>query len=484
MAPRKKQHLLLLEEEERNCTDEDVFVDPEQLAHYPLMVQPLEKEEFQDVLFDSGDEEEAHILTIDAQPATAWTRPRRVGTVALVALGVLLLVIGVGFYQARKHQRPTEQPSGSTLGHALAVGDNLSTTSSPARTATPSPSVLDTATASTNSVVSTNSALVTTVTSTESELVDAGQLNLTFPPVSFPAHTSSNYFLFPCQAFDLSTAPVGHITAFELHSTHPELVHHSDVFLCTPAALARFHKSGCPTFSSIFTNGLCTALAFAYDKGAVKFHFPEGTGFAVGPGTQAPVLVMQIHYLIFEPPSSYVTDVSTMMLDTAPGLPEAPLFTVGLGDYNLRIPPLSSNFSYSFTCSASAQHFNLTQVLPVNVVGQSWLIRGAHLHAHEHATRIMLEAVNETESTRLVMEMNPYHGYGADQTFQALETPFQMEPNESLRTTCWFNNTGSSAIVYGVTTTTEMCGILVLATTIDGSTPVPATSTAGNLCMT
>jgi hypothetical protein len=291
---------------------------------------------------------------------------------------------------------------------------------------------------------------------------------------------------FVCSIKDISSLVQNdlHITRIEpivSEFSQGSIVHHMDLFACEKSPLDEFNalngrieQSDWCAYDS-FLQTACKQILWAYDKGADAFDFPRDTGIVMGPSSGYNTILFQIHYLLPEtylPDGQGFDDTSGFRLITEPIQRPHDLGLFGFIGADLNIPPGEKSFEYrahltpqQLAESVSDFQANNGQVHPVAV----------HLHAHEHMISARLEHYRNNVLIGTYGEINPFHGYGHDQTFFHLtgsQTNEQdsgtttIEPlleGDSLTFVCTYDSTGvNHNMRHGVSHGDEMCAPLVL----------------------
>lgn len=249
------------------------------------------------------------------------------------------------------------------------------------------------------------------------------------------------------------------------------IVHHMDIFACTSdvhseaAALHTRAQQSDWCSSDVFLQSSCKQLMWAYDRGAETFKMPEEAAILIGPSAGFDHILFQTHYLL---PLDYVVGKDSpirdssgfeLVFDTKLRPHDSGLF--GFLDCSISLPPNRQDFVFR-------NHIN-SQTL-ANMIAADLLEFGkvtpfaVHLHAHGHATAVVLEHYRGEQKLRTYDSIIPFHGYGKDQTFKHL--PADAEPilaGDSLTFACTYSTTSAEqAIHYGVSHGDEMCGPVVL----------------------
>jgi hypothetical protein len=289
---------------------------------------------------------------------------------------------------------------------------------------------------------------------------------------------------FVCSIKDISSLVQNdlHITRIEpIVSKYSSgaIVHHMDLFACEESPLEEFNslngrieQSEWCAYDS-FLNTACKQILWAYDKGADAFDFPQDTGIVVGPSSGYNTLLFQIHYLLPEdyvPDGQGFDDTSGFRLITEPIQRPHDLGLFGFVGVDINIPPGETSFEYRahLTPDQLADcvpdfKANNGKVFPVAV----------HLHGHDHLISARLEHYRNDVLIGTYGEINPYHGYGQDQTFFHLNGSPTDEQNgstvepllegDSLTFVCTYDSSDEIRNMrHGVSHGDEMCAPLVL----------------------
>jgi dopamine beta-monooxygenase len=280
---------------------------------------------------------------------------------------------------------------------------------------------------------------------------------------------------FRCHAFDLREAfttdvHITDITPYISTVGTEESVHHMDIFTCKPAIEGLFPRDvterndWCGAEKFITNDHACQQMIWAYDRGARRFTYPDDVGIRLGPSTGTTHLMLQIHYLL---PLNYKVGKGAGIMDesgfdlafTAPRRLDTHL--IGFLDMGLLLPPRTK--SYKFSVHLSSADLAL-------LVGPDFVRFGevqpfaAHLHAHDHAKAVWLDHYRGGEKIGEYASVDPFHGYGPDQSF--IHVPKgspPLRPGDSLTFTCMFDTSAvDHKTVYGVSWGDEMCAPLIL----------------------
>ena len=281
---------------------------------------------------------------------------------------------------------------------------------------------------------------------------------------------------FRCHAYDLRPALNEDVHVVKIKpvvsalSDLADVVHHMDIFTCQQKIETSFpadwskRNDWCAMEEFISKEKSCIQMIWAYDRGALTYKFPSDTGIRLGPSVGFTHLLLQIHYLL---PKGYVVGQGDGFLDSSgfdiytgkPRNVDSHLF--GFLDQGLLLPPKKSKYKFSVHLSSmdlaklvgpDLAHFGEIQPFAV------------HLHAHDHGKALWLEHFRDGTKIGEYASIDPFHGYGADQTFiHVPKNAPPLRPGDSLTFHCIFDTRDTShAINYGVSHGDEMCAPLVL----------------------
>eukprot|EP00040_Diaphanoeca_grandis_P023239 m.126102 g.126102 ORF g.126102 m.126102 type:complete len:420 (+) comp29177_c0_seq1:199-1458(+) len=280
--------------------------------------------------------------------------------------------------------------------------------------------------------------------------------------------------VFACQQFTLEELGDVHFLGYD-PIISPEdgldIIHHIDVFQCTDAIGDRYKTVGdCMFISDIMSpnQGPCKELLTAYDKGAFPFALPDGYGISIGPTrTQFTRFVVQIHFLLpqgFKQQSKSLTP-SGLRLWVTPELREIEAGVMGWIDYSLNVPSGQKSYETKSECPPTELVLLLENDFKMN---RSITPIAIHLHGHNAAKKIVVEHHSrDGKFLENYYSMDPYHGYGDDETIKIIPQPGALpptpfRPGDRLTGRCWFDSTWSDkSITYGVDHGDEMCGFLL-----------------------
>ncbi|MEZ4448766.1 MAG: hypothetical protein R3B09_04735 [Nannocystaceae bacterium] len=263
-----------------------------------------------------------------------------------------------------------------------------------------------------------------------------------------------------CFLFDWPKEEVTYVTAFDIVPGERTVVHHVIAFVIPEDQIATFDKldaadpdPGYPCYGGPGGEVASPAQWLgAWVPGYGGGEFPEGTGIQVQPGSK---IALQIHY---HPYNGAPADLSTMRLRTADTVDKPaylmPLVNVGwlFDQPPMTIPAGSADTVHSTDVGLSGM---LNLLFPGNgISGGALLVHGAGVHMHTLGTRGSL-SINGVDDPCLV----DIHRWDFNwQGVYDLTTPKRVEPGQSLRLECHFDNSaGDKSVKWGEGTGDEMC---------------------------
>ncbi|HSD89413.1 MAG TPA: hypothetical protein VLB44_17910 [Kofleriaceae bacterium] len=174
-----------------------------------------------------------------------------------------------------------------------------------------------------------------------------------------------------------------------------------------------------------------TNMIYASGVGTNELVFPEGVGLKL---TTGEILGLQLHiFNTSDAELSGTSGIEVLLVDPSTITDEVDMFLPGPRD--LQIPP-NETTTVTGTCTVNAAQ-NVFALFP---------------HMHQLGTHLKTEVV--TGGTPRVLTDAPY-------TFEHQEVlrfePIALAPGDTINTSCTWNNTTSSMVTYGESTTTEMC---------------------------
>lgn len=170
---------------------------------------------------------------------------------------------------------------------------------------------------------------------------------------------------------------------------------------------------------------------------------PDGAGFKL-PGSAQ--LLLQLHLLNASPKA--VTDhvvVNMTYADDATKVIPAGIFA--LGSMNINLPAGAKGMQITSGC-----------VLPKNLN-----VFAVQPHMHKLGTRISLSTGASADKTSVAYQRDPWV-FGV----QPIDPqPMQLQTGKYVSTTCTYDNTTDKPVVYGESTTNEMCYFVLFYTPFD-----------------
>ena len=280
---------------------------------------------------------------------------------------------------------------------------------------------------------------------------------------------------FRCHAYDLRPALKQDVHVVQIKpfvsalTNEADVIHHMDIFTCQPRIETSFPKgwkerNDWCAMEQFINDQSCIQMIWAYDRGALTYKFPPEAGIRLGPTVGFTHLMLQIHYLL---PKGYIVGKGDGFLDSSgfdlytdvPRNVDSHLF--GFLDQGLLLPPQKNKFKFSVHLSSvdlamlvgpDMAHFGEVQPFAV------------HLHAHDHGKALWLEHFRFGKKIGEYASIDPFHGYGRDQTFiHVPKSAPPLRPGDSLTFHCIFDTRDTdSPINYGVSHGDEMCAPLIL----------------------
>ena len=139
-------------------------------------------------------------------------------------------------------------------------------------------------------------------------------------------------------------------------------------------------------------------------------------------------------------------------------------------------PPLSLSPSLPLSLQPQRERYEHTVILPAETLQKTLArdfakytqlhIMAVHLHSHNFSTALFLEHYRDGKMIGEYGRLDPFHGYGPDQSFQPTSVAQRNQPllaGDSLQFHCVFNTMkAKETINYGVSHGDEMCGPVIL----------------------
>jgi hypothetical protein len=255
---------------------------------------------------------------------------------------------------------------------------------------------------------------------------DAGTPGVTL--MSQPYTVQPGQELFYCYTMTLPSDTV--VTGFT--PTYGKATHH--ILFAQTLSEEPNGFSDCPvlfktTWAPLFVGGIGTS----------PLVLPEGVGMSLPKGTQ---ILLQLHLLNASAETVTGTTGVTMQVAADPKAPFTPAGSYGLDDMNISIPPNSVGYQESMPCQ----------------VDKTMNVFAYFGHMHRIGTHLNLTDNGET----LVDE-----GWNFDVQPTTSKTML-IKPNDMLKLTCSYTNTGTTPVVYGEDTSNEMCAFVFYYTNYTG----------------
>ena len=266
------------------------------------------------------------------------------------------------------------------------------------------------------------------------------------------------------------------VTSSQFPDEWGSIVHHMDIFACQPKIEFQIPENiqernyWCSRngFMTMNKQGAgCSQMIWVHDKEALKYKFPPGTGIRLGNNTGYTHFLLQIHYLL---PKGYRVGREDGFLDSSgfeistgsPGTLDSHLFA--FIDPKMVISPGQKNYHFSVHLSSS----DLARIVGPDLK-QFGKIKpfAVHLHAHNYAKALWLDHIRNGKKIDEYGSLNPFHGYGPDQSFFDLpKNATSIRPGDSLTFNCVYDTTSvrNRMIRFGVGHGDEMCGPIILYT--------------------
>jgi hypothetical protein len=174
---------------------------------------------------------------------------------------------------------------------------------------------------------------------------------------------------------------------------------------------------------------------FLAGKGTTPVVFPAGVGMKLLKGTQ---VLLQLHLL--NATSAPITDATKVeMTTTDPTKPFVPAGIFGIDDRNIDIPPNATNYQVQMSCMPDKQ-------MDVFAVFGHMHQIGTHITVMRNGTDTVLDS---------------------DWSFDVqptTQTSLTLTPTDTLSLQCTYANPSGSPVVYGESSTNEMCAFVLYYT--------------------
>uniref|UniRef100_A0A1D1ZR72 Peptidylglycine monooxygenase n=1 Tax=Auxenochlorella protothecoides TaxID=3075 RepID=A0A1D1ZR72_AUXPR len=265
---------------------------------------------------------------------------------------------------------------------------------------------------------------------------DSPLLNITALMPPHPTHENDSYICTVVKAPEEAM----HLVGFTPEA-HQSTVHHMLLFGCrTPA------RTDLPVWDCKMKKVCAVAdnenVLYGWGKNAPAVTLPEGTGFAVGPGSAIRSFVLQVHYRLPRP----AHDASGLRMQFSR---QATPRSAGMLAYAARftIPPRQHSHLVPNSCCYSGFE-------PMRGIA-------ARVHTHTMGRSVFLERRGPEPGAAWsqVFSQDPQQPQG----FYPLTQNLTILPGDSLRATCLFNSSQASAPVSaGHGSENEMCNLYLL----------------------
>lgn len=234
-----------------------------------------------------------------------------------------------------------------------------------------------------------------------------------------------------CFVFDLKLDGKTQAVAFYPIQDNTQIVHHFLLYRHDALDTSKA-EIDCDTLSA-------DAVVLAgWAPGSSDWVLPDEVGMDLGPGR----FVLEVHYS--NPAETAVTDRSGMRI-CATRTPRPNTATVSwLGNQFFAIPAHATNYQVQGRCTPWSSQ-------PIHVL-RTW----PHMHA---LGKRMSVRVDRADGSRTMIHDQPFSF--ADQ--KHYDTPFVLQPGDSLLTTCYFDNPHDRFVGLGTRTSDEMCHNFVVA---------------------
>jgi hypothetical protein len=245
-------------------------------------------------------------------------------------------------------------------------------------------------------------------------------------PWSMPADVAETYV---CYGIDAVASAKRHITGFAPHVDNGRLIHHlilleSDVSVSsTPAP--------CELGGAIGWRPL-----FGWAPGGSSFELPPEAGFAEDSTTH---FVVQAHY-VNPTHATGLSDASGFDLCTTDQLRANDADVLAFGTESILIPPESS---LTRTCDVQVPFF-----------GDTLHLFAAFPHMHGHGTSIYTIAFPQGGVSPIDLGSQPTWRFG-EQGW--IPISYVLQPGDTVRSRCSWQNDTASSIVFGESSANEMC---------------------------
>lgn len=244
--------------------------------------------------------------------------------------------------------------------------------------------------------------------------------------------------LYECFYFKSPFGAGAQATAFAPVIDDKRVVHHWILFeTATPQAEGSFGKCKMPLDATFITG---------WAPGGANNELPADVGMKL-PGSEK-WLILQLHYwnVAGYTDAKDASGVATCVAKT-PRKNTAVIST--LGSLAIDLPPKSMGTTVTGMCTPELGE-------PVTILAAS-----PHMHGRGRALETKILRGGDPSKTEVVVDEQKFD-FNA-QGSHVLPTPLQVMPGDKLKTTCVYDNPGSTAVFFGEKTEDEMCFDFVLS---------------------
>jgi hypothetical protein len=198
-----------------------------------------------------------------------------------------------------------------------------------------------------------------------------------------------------------------------------------------PATMDPFECAALPTSDSKFVAG--------WAPGGQANILPEDVGIKTRPGSY---YLLQVHYWNVAGHQIYDKSGVSMCSTTDPRPHNAGV--IGVGPININIPPRSEGTTISAGCPGIQ-----------TAAAGGFTILGTSPHAHQFATSFKTELIRASGEVITLSDVDPWDF--ENQTGYIKDPPVRVEPFDTIRATCTWDNPTDQTITWGENTEDEMC---------------------------
>lgn len=279
-------------------------------------------------------------------------------------------------------------------------------------------------------------------------------VTLTMPEAFTPTQSPDHYRCFPV-AWPSQYTTRQFMTGFGAEPDNVKIVHHMEIYYVPPAeaqqAFAKDAADPGPGYTCFGGPGLGTGTIGGWAPGGQGYDYPNGIGIPIDPGS---VLVIQVHYNTLYNAAGPDRSSVKFKVDQSAIKGGYNFWTNGV----LSIPPGATDFPVSY----SADPTGLLQGLPPGFRGTAPMsLYGGAVHMHNLGHRGQLTVHHASTNTDECVLMDDNWNFHWQSGVQ-LKQPIRVNPGDSIRVNCWFNNTTGRTVNWGESTQDEMClGIIM-----------------------